>query len=109
MANFIVTTLNDSGAGSLRAALAAAAATPEADSIAFAASLAGGTVTIASALTAGFDAGPITITGDVDGDGSADISIRNLNGGLASVETGRVSRSNRSGSLRSCRAPRRRA
>ncbi|MFN3260567.1 MAG: hypothetical protein ACE37J_08400 [Pikeienuella sp.] len=88
MANFIVTNLNDSGAGSLRAALAAAEATPEADSIAFAASLAGGTVTITEALSAGLDAGAITVTGDVDGDGSTDISIRNLNGGLVTVETG---------------------
>lgn len=88
MANFIVTNLNDAGAGSLRAALAAARATPEADSIAFASGLSGGTITITSALSAGPDAASITVTGDIDGDGSADIAINSTAGGLIDVSTG---------------------
>ncbi len=88
MANFIVTNLNDSGAGSLRAAIEAARATPEADSIAFASGLSGGTITINSALLAEPDSASITVTGDIDGDGSADIAINSTAGGLIDVSTG---------------------
>jgi predicted outer membrane repeat protein len=57
---FTVTSTGDSGAGSLREAIAAAAAVPGADTIAFAAALGGQTITLASELVIG-DAGGVTI------------------------------------------------
>src|SRR5690348_16634350 len=66
---FTVSTLSDSGAGSLRAAIAAANATPGADAIKFAPSLKG-TIPLASQLTVSDDlsiSGPgnkVTVSGN---------------------------------------------
>jgi hypothetical protein len=85
MANYIVTTLadeNDAGATSaspggaglsLREALALANSTAAADTITFAASLAGQTLTLSQGELV--IASDVTIDGDVDGDDKADITI----------------------------------
>ncbi|MEO1612979.1 MAG: hypothetical protein AAFU55_11605, partial [Pseudomonadota bacterium] len=69
----VVTNANDSGAGSLRQAIADAGTTREAI-ITFADNLDGQTINLQSALEiqAGAD---ISITGDIDGDGEKDITI----------------------------------
>ena len=74
MTNFVVTNLNDSGAGSLRAAVTLANANADADVISFAVV---GTVTLTSgelALT-----NDVTIDGDTDGDNRADVIISGNN------------------------------
>lgn len=76
MAEITVTSLADSGAGSLRDAIsqANAAGGDFADTIVFASNLSGGTIRLSSALSiAGNEA--LTISGDIDGDRSADITI----------------------------------
>ncbi len=75
MATFTVTNLKDSGAGSLRAAVALAEATAGADVVVFASNLAGGTITLTSGeLTISSGAG-VTINGDTNGDGDFDITL----------------------------------
>src|ERR671929_1202619 len=66
-----VTTLNDSGAGSLRAAIAAANATPGADTITFQAGLTG-TITLTSALQ-------ISQSVTIDGPGSSVLTLSGNN------------------------------
>lgn len=74
MAAFIVTNLNDSGAGSLRQALADAEAAAGADSITFDAGLTGGTLRLTTGQLV-IAAGVVDIDGDLDNDGTADITI----------------------------------
>ena len=69
MANFIVTNLDDAGAGSLRDALTLANANADADTITFAV---GGTIILATELALTND---VTIDGDINGDDKADITI----------------------------------
>lgn len=74
MTNFVVTNLNDSGAGSLRAAVTLANANVDADVITFAVA---GTVTLTSgelALT-----NDVTIDGDINGDNRAEVIISGNN------------------------------
>ena len=73
MATITVTNLNDSGAGSLRQAIADAGAQAGADTIDFDASLKGGNIRLTEQLVISNQ--DITITGDVDGDGDFDISL----------------------------------
>jgi predicted outer membrane repeat protein len=72
MATFTVTTLADSGTGSLRDAIALANASGGADTITFDESLAGGTINLSSVL--GVTDG-LTIVGDIDDDNVADITL----------------------------------
>ena len=77
-ANFLVTSLADSGLGSLRQAILDANANGAADTITFDETLAGGTILLSSGeLTIADDtADPdLTIDGDVDGDGAPDITV----------------------------------
>lgn len=73
MATFLVTNTLDGGAGSLRAALAAAEADSVPSAIRFAASLKGATITLNAPLK--MSAGTATISGDLDGDGDPDVTI----------------------------------
>ena len=74
MAVFTVTNTNDSGAGSLRDALAQAEANGvEADQIVFDASLDGMEINLETELV--ITSGTVTINGDVDGDGNPDLII----------------------------------
>jgi len=74
MADFIVTNTNDSGAGSLRQALADAEANGVgADTITFDASLDGQEINLQSELV--ITQGTVSINGDVDGDGNPDVRI----------------------------------
>lgn len=75
-ATYVVTNLNDSGAGSLRDAIAQANAHFGADTITFAAGLTGGTITLTSTLQV-TDA--VTINGDINGDHKADVTISGNN------------------------------
>ncbi|MFN7955235.1 MAG: choice-of-anchor Q domain-containing protein [bacterium] len=71
-ATWVVTTTSDSGAGSLRAAVQSAEASPDADTIVFDPSLAGATITLST--TAGTDFGgssALVITGELVIDGTA--------------------------------------
>ncbi len=79
MASYVVTNLNDSGAGSLRQAILDANANPGADDISFSPglsgviTLAGGTLTVTDTLTIdgdtdGDDIPDIVVSGDVNGD-----------------------------------------
>jgi len=68
-ATLTVTNLNDTGAGSLRATVAAAAAN---DEIVFDATLAGGTINIASVIS---PAVALTITGPVDANGKPNLTL----------------------------------
>jgi predicted outer membrane repeat protein len=72
MATFTVTTLADSGTGSLRDAIALANASGGADTITFDDSLAGGTINLSSTLEI---TGELTIWGDIDDDNVADITL----------------------------------
>jgi RTX calcium-binding nonapeptide repeat (4 copies) len=74
MVTFSVTNLNDSGAGSLRQALADAEAAAGADRIGFDAALAGGTVRLTTGRLV-IASGAVTIDGDLDNDGDADITL----------------------------------
>src|SRR5262249_34182266 len=74
MTIFTVTTLADSGAGSLRQALADAEAASGDDTIAFAAGLSGGTVRLTSGQLQ-ITSDSVHIDGDIDHDGSADITL----------------------------------
>lgn len=87
MRTIVVTTLADDGAGSLRAALAAAAANSEPVTVRFAQDLSGGVVGLLSPLTV--ETGTVTIDGDIDGDTLPDIVI---SGGAAFTTFGRVDR-----------------
>lgn len=77
MATFLVITNADSGAGSLREAIAKAEDSVSAgkDTIAFAPWLKGQTITLQSSLIIESNNDGLTIDGDVDGDGDADIEI----------------------------------
>ena len=78
MATLIVTNTNDTGAGSLRAAVTAAnASVGVADTIVFAGGLAGQTITLTSGELALTD--DVTIDGDTTGDDRADITISGNN------------------------------
>ena len=92
MANYTVTNLNDSGAGSLREALTLANGDAAADTIVFQAGLTG-TLTLTSGelvITSN-----VSIDGDGDGDGNADITVSgndasrvfNIDDGLATAIT----------------------
>ncbi len=73
MASFTVTNTNDSGAGSLRQALLDANSTLGADIIRFDSSLSGQVIRLTSGeLTVADD---LTIEGDLDGDGTPDITV----------------------------------
>ncbi|MFZ5923061.1 MAG: choice-of-anchor Q domain-containing protein [Chloroflexota bacterium] len=82
-----VTNLNDSGAGSLRQAIADAAA---GDVINFSSALSGGTIHLASTLTLSKNvtitgvslASPITISGDTNNDGFGDVRVFSVNSGV---------------------------
>lgn len=74
MATFTVTNLNDSGAGSLRQALADAEARAGADTIVFASQLKDGVIVLQDRLVIG-DADGVTIRGDQERDGEIDITI----------------------------------
>lgn len=78
-ANLVVTNVNDGGAGSLRAALDAANASPG-SSITFDPSLSGGTIALAADLPQ-VTGGNTSINGDTDGDHRPDVVIDG--GGLA--------------------------
>jgi hypothetical protein len=83
MATFTVTNLHDSGAGSLRAALSLA---NDGDTITFAQNLAGGTLILTSGeldITK-----TLTINGDLDGNGSPDITISGNNASRVFDEDG---------------------
>ena len=93
MATITVTNLNDSGAGSLRQALANAENRAGADTIVFANNLSGGTIRLASALSVnsgevvtvqgdinGNGVSNITISGDTNNDGTGDVRLLNSNG-----------------------------
>src|SRR4051812_31462291 len=73
MATFTVSTTADSGAGSLRQAIASANASAGADSIEFASGLAGNTITLTTGQLVITD--NVTINGDADNDGIADITL----------------------------------
>ncbi|MCB1516974.1 MAG: hypothetical protein KDJ19_05080 [Hyphomicrobiaceae bacterium] len=73
MATFLVINTNDSGAGSLRDAIEAAAADPDADTIKFASWLSGETIFLQDTLT--IESGTVTINGDINGDGDPDVII----------------------------------
>ncbi|MCB1516976.1 MAG: hypothetical protein KDJ19_05090 [Hyphomicrobiaceae bacterium] len=73
MATFLVINTDDSGSGSLRDAIDAANANPDADKIEFAPWLSGSEINLQSTLT--ISSGTLTINGDIDGDGSPDITI----------------------------------
>ncbi len=89
MATFTVMNTNDSGAGSLRQAISDAATAAGADSIIFDASLMGGTITLSSGELAIAGAGKVTISGDINGDGGADITISgNSSSGILNVAGG---------------------
>ena len=82
MATFIVTNLNDSGAGSLRDAVNQANSNLAADTITFDASLAGQTITLTSGqidITTSTTEQALTIDGDIDGDNKADVTISGNN------------------------------
>lgn len=79
MATFLVTTLENAGPGSLRAAIDGANAADGMDVITFEATLAGGTIDLASALR--ITEGGLQIDGDLDDDGTPDIT---LDGGFQS-------------------------
>ncbi|MEO1612206.1 MAG: calcium-binding protein, partial [Pseudomonadota bacterium] len=74
MATITVTNLNDSGAGSLRQALADAYNQAGADTIVFAENLSGGTIRLASFLPV-FEREGVFVQGDIDGDDVPDITI----------------------------------
>ena len=83
MATITVTNLNDSGAGSLRDALGNASS---GDAITFAPNLAGGTLILTSGeldITK-----TLTINGDLDGNGSPDITISGNNASRVFDEDG---------------------
>jgi Ca2+-binding RTX toxin-like protein len=82
MATFTVTNTSDSGAGSLRDALAQANANVDADTIIFDQALVGQTVVLTSGNLA-ITQGTVTIDGDLNGDGDADVTISG--GGLSSI------------------------
>ncbi|MBI4518957.1 MAG: right-handed parallel beta-helix repeat-containing protein, partial [Deltaproteobacteria bacterium] len=71
---YIVTTTNDSGAGSLRARITSANSDSAPSSITFAAALAGQTIQLASALPI-LTADQTTINGDINGDQVPDVRI----------------------------------
>ena len=76
MAAFTVTNLNDSGTGSLRDEIAAASS---GDTIVFASNLAGGTITLTTGQLVISSA--LTIEGDVDHNGTPDITVSGNNAG----------------------------
>jgi hypothetical protein len=87
-ADFLVTTLNDGGTGSLRQAILDANANGAADTITFDATLTGGTIGLSSGqLAIANDAADpdLTIDGDVDGDGTPDITVTVNVGGNSRV------------------------
>src|SRR5262249_28204828 len=87
MSNFVVTNLNDGGAGSLRNALALANANPDADTITFDPSLAGGARLLAQGQ------GQLAISTDVTVDaGTAGITISADSAAGAHDATSRVFR-----------------
>ena len=81
MPNFVVTSLSDvsanDGVTTLREALSLANANPDADTITFDAGLTGGTLTLAQGTLYATEA--VTIDGDIDGNGTPDITV-NRNG-----------------------------
>lgn len=86
MAQLIVTNLNDSGAGSLRNAIATAnASVGIVDTIQFADNLSGTVVLTSGELALTDD---VTITGDTTGDGRADITISGNNNSRIFHQTG---------------------
>lgn len=96
MATITVTNLNDGGVGSLRQAIADAEALAGDDTIVFDASLSGGTIHLASVLDINASADTIFIEGDIDGDGSQDITV---SGDTNNDGTGDVSLLNNNGNL----------
>ena len=76
MTDFIVTNTDDSGAGSLRQAVIDANAEAGGDTISFSASLAGQTIILSSVIAI---TDSVAITGDVDGDRKADITLSGNN------------------------------
>ncbi|MFD2264144.1 DUF4347 domain-containing protein [Lacibacterium aquatile] len=74
LATYTVTSMASTGAGTLRQALADAAAAGGADTIVFAAGLNGQTIRLAAVLTVN-DAAGVTIDNDANNDGVADVSV----------------------------------
>lgn len=74
MADFIVLNTNDSGPGSLRQAIADAAAAPGADRVLFDGALNDTTITLTSGPLA-IAGGRVLIFGDIDKDGTPDVTI----------------------------------
>jgi hypothetical protein len=73
--NFLVTNLNDSGAGSLRQAILDANANGETDEITFDATFAGGTIVLSTGELVVAADGELTINGDLAADRVPDITV----------------------------------
>src|SRR5688572_370926 len=75
MSTITVTSLNDTGTGSLRAAIDLAETRPGPDTIVFAANLAGKTITLSSGVLEIAGNSNVIIDGDRNNDGKADITL----------------------------------
>lgn len=88
MATFLVISTADDGAGSLRQALADAEENEGADTITFAPWLSGQTIRLSSTLE--IQSGEVSIEGDLDGDGAADVDISGDDGDASWPNSGDI-------------------